>query len=194
MMATIVNGLSSPEALDVVSAFLNGHSGPHSTILDSVGSIDANATMNDSAAAAPVAVLLQQLFNITVTGNGTSSVAIGQLLTALSPFLASFTPFVSFSPLLTALAPLLTAFYPLIQTFLKQYLHNDFFAGSLWLAILLFGGRFLLSCLSYVWEWFRHQGMVSVCVSPNDEAFTWIQEWLNGLPKLKSSDLMLSTR
>ena len=195
-MDAIANGVGASEALEVVNALLGSHVSTGSDGSEGGTFLDPELANNGSALISPVAVLLHQLFNITLSGNGSTpdGMALGQSLMALSPLLASFTPFASFSPLLIALSPILTAFYPLVQTLLTQYLTNELFAASLWLAAILLGGRFLVTRLSWVWTWFRQHGVVKVSISPNEEAFEWIQEWLNDFPRLKSNDLKLTTK
>ncbi|CAI7878048.1 unnamed protein product [Closterium sp. NIES-53] len=96
------------------------------------------------------------------------------------------------SPLYPFLITLLSAFSPILDGFLQQYLHNDFFAGSVWLVAIGLVGRYLLSWFHWSLDWMRHRGNVTVTISPNDQAFTWIQEWLNGYKKLRPSEFTLN--
>ncbi|CAI5476529.1 unnamed protein product [Closterium sp. Yama58-4] len=96
------------------------------------------------------------------------------------------------SPLYPFIITLLSAFSPILDGFLQQYLHNDFFAGSVWLVAIGLVGRYLLSWFHWSLDWMRHRGNVTVTISPNDQAFTWIQEWLNGYKKLRPSEFTLN--
>ncbi|CAI5964752.1 unnamed protein product [Closterium sp. NIES-64] len=95
------------------------------------------------------------------------------------------------SPLHPLATTVIDAASPLLDGILRQYLHNDFFAGSLWLVALGFISRTLMTYLQVLWSYVIRRENVTISISPASQAFQWVEEWLDSHKELKPSEYSL---
>ncbi|CAI5460441.1 unnamed protein product [Closterium sp. Yama58-4] len=95
------------------------------------------------------------------------------------------------SPLHPLATTIIDAASPLLDGILRQYLHNDFFAGSLWLVALGFISRTLMTYVQVLWSYVIRRGNVTISISPESQAFQWLEEWLDSHEELKPSEYSL---
>ncbi|GJP42060.1 hypothetical protein CLOM_g1654 [Closterium sp. NIES-68] len=98
------------------------------------------------------------------------------------------------SPLHPFATTLVGAASPILDGILRQYLQNDFFAGSLWLVALGLLGRTLMSYWQVLWSLLMRRGNVSISISPETQAFQWLEEWLDSYKTLKPSEYSLQIK